>query len=159
MKKFLCVAAALGLLIAMSVPVWAQENEDMPATPEWDTVISEFFEENGINPETVTFGYYNTVTGEEHYHRGDVELTAGSITKVPLNMYFAEKIYNGEMDWDTTIKGISYEIIQMQTIRFSNNEYTYYLIEAAGEYPNFRRAICPYIGVDPDSREFAFFTV
>ena len=93
MKKFLCAAAALALLIAMSVPVWAQENEDMPAAPDWDAVIEDFFEENNIDPQTVTLGYYNTVTGEEHYHRGDAELTAGSITKVPLNMYFAEKIY------------------------------------------------------------------
>ena len=34
-----------------------------------------------------------------------------SMYKVPLNMYFTEKVYNGEIDWDTEIGGVKYSDI------------------------------------------------
>lgn len=159
MKRLIRTVAVLALIIAMSLTAYAQEREDTPAVPEWDAVIEEFIAENNMNPNSIALGYYNTVTGEERYYRGDVEITAASTTKVPLNMYFAEKLHNGEIDWDTTYDGLTYEKVQELVIRYSNNEYAEVLKKAIGSYPDFRRAICPYIGVDPDSREFSFFTV
>ena len=128
-------------------------------TDDWDKLIEDFFEENGIDPNTVTLGYYNTVTGEEHYFRGDEMMTAASVKKVPLNMYYAEKVHNGDISWETTYGGLPYSEAQELSLRYSNNEYTDILINAIGTYPEYRRAMCPYIGVDPDEMEFGFFTV
>lgn len=130
-----------------------------PAAGAWDELIATFFEENDIDPDTVALGYYNTVTGEEHYFRGDEQMTAASVSKVILNMYYAEKIYTGEISWDTTYGGLPYSEVQELSVQFSNNEYTAVLIDSVGTYPDYRRAICPYIGVDPDEKEFGFFTV
>ena len=125
----------------------------------WDALIEDFLAEHDIDPDTVTLGYYNTVTGEEHYFRGDEMMTAASVKKVPLNMYYAEKVANGDITWETTYGSLPYSEAQELSLRYSNNEYTDILINAIGTYPEYRRAMCPYIGVDPDEQEFGFFTV
>ncbi len=130
-----------------------------PEAQDWDKLIEEFFAEHNIDPDTLTLGYYNTVTGEEHYFQGDKLMTAASVKKVPLNMYYAEKLYNGEISWDTTYGGLPYSEVQELSLRYSNNEYSDILANAIGTYPDYRRAMCPYIGVDPDEMDFHFFTV
>jgi len=189
MKRFLCVFLALFIMLG-SVPVLAApatdtdvpadffegetaeapgglliapaptESGEEDASADWDSLIQDFFAQQGVDPDTVTLGYYNTVTGEEHYFRGDVQTTAASVNKLPLNMYFAEKVYNGEISFDETrYGGLPYREVQELSLRYSNNEYTSMLINAIGTYPDYRKAICPVIGVDPEEKEFGFFTV
>ncbi len=143
-----------GLLIAPN-PAASEETD----SSDWDKLIAAFLEENNVDPDTVTLGYCNTVTGEEHYFNGDVSMTAASVKKVPLNMYYAEMLHEGKISWDTTYGGLPYSEVQELSLRYSNNEYTDILINTIGTYPEYRRAMCPYIGVDPDQQEFGFFTV
>ncbi len=145
--------------VILIAPAPGTEESDEETASDWDSLIQSFFEEHNIDPDTVTLGYYNTVTGEEHYFRGDKMMTAASVKKVPLNMYYAEMLYNGEIDWDTRYGGLPYSEVQELSLRYSNNEYTDILINAIGTYPEYRRAMCPYIGVNADEMEFGFFTV
>ena len=73
----------------------------------WDKLIADFLDkyEDRNKSCSITLGYRNLVTGEEHFYKGGEYMVTCSMYKVPLNMYFTEKVYNGEMDWDTEFGG------------------------------------------------------
>lgn len=124
----------------------------------WEDVISAFFEKWGIRESSVTLGYYNTVTGEEHYINEDKYMHAASLYKVPLNMYYAEKVYNGEMAMDDLIRGIPYDRIQTNSIQYSSNELSEMLEHNIGTYREYKEAIAPYVCDDPDALPDQFYT-
>ena len=148
----------LFFIFALVIPVLRipASAEDIACSDDWDSIISRFLTDNKCRAESVALGYYNTVTGEEHYYRGDEYMETGSTYKIPLNMVYAERIYNGEMDFDTVIGVHKYQYLQRQTIVYSNNDYATLLWQNIGknnEYGNykaFRTAIAPYMGVDPN---------
>ena len=107
-KKLLCLAAALCILLSLLPTAFAEEGDERFRDKTWEEVVEAFMAEHGTDPDLVAFGYYNTVTGEEHYHRGDEYMITGSMFKVPLNMLYTEKVARGEIDWDTKFGGIAY---------------------------------------------------
>lgn len=152
MKKLLCFLAALCILCSLFPAVYADGTDDERFKDKtWDEIVDAFFEEHRTGPGFITFGYYNTVTGEEHYYDGDKYVVAASLFKVPLNMLYTEKIANGEMDWDTKINGIAYSNMLEWTIVNSDNQMAEYLWKATGSYRTYRELICPYMGVDPET--------
>ncbi len=122
-----------------------------------EEIIGAFIEERVEDPDTLTFGFYNTVTGEEYYHNGDKYMVAASVYKLPLNMYYSEKIYLGEMDWMTRFGNIPYENIQVSSLVSSNNELSEMLQNAIGDYRDYRAAIAPYLGVNTRTVEERYY--
>lgn len=152
MKKLLCLGAALCILCSLFPAACAVNADDARFQDKtWDEVVEAFFEEHSVGAGFVTFGYYNTVTGEEHYYDGDKYVIAASMFKVPLNMLYAEKIANGEMDWDTKIYGIAYSNLLEWSIVNSDNQMAEYLWKNIGSYRTYRELICPYMGEDPET--------
>lgn len=152
MKKLLCLGAALCILLSLFPAACAEGTDDERFRDKtWDEVVDGFFEEHGLGSGFVTFGYYNTVTGEEHYYDGDKYVIAASMFKVPLNMLYAEKVANGEMDWDTKIYGIAYSNLMEWSIVNSDNQMAEYLWKKTGSYRTYRELICPYMGEDPET--------
>ena len=91
----------------------------------WDKIIANFLDkyEDRNKSCSITLGYRNLVTGEEHFYKGGEYMVTCSMYKVPLNMYFTEKVYNGEMDWDTEIGGVKYsDILEGSIVRSSNSK-------------------------------------
>ncbi len=123
----------------------------------WEEIIDTFFTERGVDPESLAFGYYNTVTGEEFYHNGDMYMVAASVYKLPLNMYYAEMVYEGEIEWSTTYGNIPYEKIQRSSIESSNNELSELLQFAIGDYREYRAAIAPILGVNTRTVEERYY--
>ena len=84
-KRWICIAAALCLLLAASPFVFASQGEEEPdadarfAGKSWNEVVDVFLEEHYAEAERVGLGYYNTVTGEEYYHNPDEYFIAASI--------------------------------------------------------------------------------
>lgn len=113
-----------------------------------EEIINEFLEERQVETDRLSFGFYNTVTGEEYYHNGDKYMVAASVYKLPLNMYFSEKVYLGEIDWSTRFGNIPYENIQVSSIVSSNNELSEMLQREIGDYREYRTAIAKYLGVN-----------
>lgn len=150
LKRILAAAALLCLLLYLSPAAFA-DNEDLYKDKTWDQVIEEFFQRYDVDENGISLGYYNMVTGEEHYFNGDQYMVAGSMFKVPLNMCFTEKIHNGEMDWDTKIGSISYKTLLHDTIVHSSNDYAKILWQELGngKYRTYREIIAPYMGEDP----------
>lgn len=123
----------------------------------WEEVVGEFLSSRDIDPDNVTLGYKNTVTGEEHYHNPDQYMDAGSLYKVPLNMWFAERIYTGELTWESIVAGTTCDRLQEWTIVHSDNNFAQYMWNHIGGYHRYRTEICPYMGVDPDTVEDKYY--
>ena len=149
-KKFAAgLIAALCLISALCPAALAAPAEDDGS---WDKIIEGFLDkyEDRNKSCSMTLGYRNLVTGEEHFYKGGEYMMACDMYKVPLNMYFAEKIYNGEMDKDAEIGGVKYSDILEETIIDAVSSRAELLVNEIGSYNDYRRAICRYVGVDPD---------
>ena len=158
-KKFLSFIFIICLLASMLPAAFAETTDDAYFKDRsWDEVVAEFFESKRVDPAQVTLGYYNTVTGEEHFHQPDKYMVGGSVYKVPLNMAFAEKIYNGEMEWDKPLPYLDYETMMRKSIISSNNEISGTLmIQLAGGYWGFLNYVAPYLGVDTANVDFSYY--
>ena len=159
LKRILSFALVLCLLSGLALGAAAEGAEEEESSRDWsrflgktwEQVTEEFIEERLADPDHLSIGYCNTVTGEEHYFRGDAYMIAASLYKVPLNMIFAEKVAAGEMDWDTEISCVPYELLQEYTIVYSNNDMAEILWRAVGTYREYREYIAPYMGEDAET--------
>ncbi len=133
-------------------------NEEYFDGRSWEEVIADFFEKHRIDHDRITLGYYNTVTGEEHYYQPDKYMVGASVYKVPLNMAYAEKISKGEMDWDSLTPYEPYEDLMRNSIIYSNNEDSGTLMfNLGGTYRGFLNYIAPYLGVDTETVEPQYY--
>lgn len=130
----------------------------------WEEVMADFLAVRLIDPAQVTAGYYNTVTGEEHYHNPDTLMYGASTAKLPTNMVYAERVSKGEMTMDTLIRGNRYGLLQELSLINSDNpaQNTMVIDLGGGNYVEFRKQILPYIGeteetVDQEVLERNFF--
>lgn len=156
-RRFLCLAAVFCLLLTFVPSAHALYGEETFAGKSWEEVVQGLMDEYGVKPDSVAMGYCNTVTGETHYHRGDEYIVAASMYKVPLNMVFTERVAKGELDWDTKISGLPYSTLLEWTIINSDNDAAEKLWNKLGGYQKYRKLICPYMGVDPDTVDKMFW--
>lgn len=131
---------------------------ELTVSPEqsWEDVVASLFEKYNVYEETdpehtgrISLGYYNTVTGEEYYHSGDEYLISASMFKIPENMIMCDRIYNGEMDFDTIIYDQPYSYYQYRTISHSDNQRAWDMFNYMGGYANFKTLQKQYLGSDP----------
>ena len=172
-KFLLCMLLALSMLLPCLPGAAAEEPEQAEQTEQtdqasdeerfagktWDQVVEEFLQSWGTEEKKVGIGYYNTVTGEEHYVNPDQYMVSASMYKVPLNMVFLDRVSSGEMDWDTTISGYPYEQALEQTIVHSDNNIAVNMVRwvlGNGRWQEGRRALAPYCGLDPETVDYKF---
>ena len=153
----LLAALCLTALLPMSASA-ADLNDPRFDDKTWEEIMAQFLLDHDVAPEQVTAGYYNTVTGEEHYHNPDQLMYGASVAKLPTNMLYAERIYNGEMTFDDKIRGNSYRIIQRLSIVNSDNPSMELMVNdlGGGNYREFRKQILPYIGETEETVEDSF---
>ena len=117
LNLLLCVLLLLGMFppgyaenVAAEEAVSADEaaETEPDVRNEWETRLLLMLQEHDANPETVGAGYYNLVTGEEHYYNGDQYRISGSMYKVPLNMLFMNWIDEGKLTLEDSIGGYRY---------------------------------------------------
>ncbi|MCR4935001.1 MAG: class A beta-lactamase-related serine hydrolase, partial [Oscillospiraceae bacterium] len=111
----------------------------------WEELIAGFLREHGLDGSRVGLYYYNTVTGEAQGWNGDAYFTAASTYKVPINLVFADKVSRGEMTLDDPVGGVPLRNIQFNTLRNSDNSQGELLIEALGNYTQYKAAMTPYL--------------
>lgn len=158
LKKLLCAVAVLSMLLCLFPAAYADNAADEKFRDKtWDELIEEFIGNKDLLDRQIALGYYNLVTGEEHYLHGDQYMVAASTYKVPLNMVFAEKISRGEMSLDTVIGYKKYsELLHTTIVDSSNNDAETLWLEL-GDYMQFRRMIAPYMGEDPATVSSKFY--
>lgn len=139
--------------------------EEEPAEPKisvsagqsWEDAVKMLFEKYNVYEETdpdhtgrLSLGYYNTVTGEEHYHSGDEYLISASMFKIPENMICSDKIRDGKLTMDTVIYDAPYSYYQYRTISQSDNQRAWDLFNYLGGYSSFKTLQKEYLGSDPE---------
>lgn len=165
MKKV--VAVLLTFVFAINIPsayaegsvldALADDNVNPVAADAWQQYIDFLFRYDNVDPEKVAFGYYNAETGEEYYHNADEYFIAASMYKVPLNMIFAEKVGNGEMEMDTKISGVKYSDLQWATIVDSSNERAELMWNYLGGYGVYKRLSAKYLTSDVDNLPYKYY--
>ena len=118
------------------------------ADQDWDTLILDLLAEHDLYGTQVAVGYLNLVTGEEHYLNPDEYMTAASMFKLPLCMYYTELLKTGKTTWDEQKEGESYKSVQDNILLYSDNKAAERLWEKLGGYAEFRRLTAPYMGAD-----------
>lgn len=158
-KHILILLVVLAMLLPLAPSVSAEDADDDArfAGKSWQEIMEEFFAEHGTNTKKVACGWCNTVTGEEQYWNGDQYMVSGSMYKVPMNMIFAEKVYNGEIGWSTFVGAYRYEYAIHATIVESNNDVARSMWEYLGGYQPYRHLLAPYMGEDPDTVDEKFY--
>ena len=162
--KLIRLAAAglvLSLLLCLIPCARASESPDESYYKDktWEEVIQDLMDKYGADLDSIGVGYYNTVTGEEHYLKPDEYLVAASMYKVPLNMVFTDRVVRGERDGDTSISGYPYESALEETIINSNNTIATNMVRwvlGNGNWQEGRRFLAPYCGLDPETVDYKF---
>ena len=102
---------------------------------------------NKIGEKQLALGWLDLETGEAYYVNKDVNFYGASLYKVALNMYWAEKVANGEATWDTTVGGGRLETLMTGSLEQSNNNYSYKLYQPLGAYRASKLVEAPYYGM------------
>ena len=125
----------------------------------WEQVMDGFVSEHGISSFNIAAGYLNLVTGEAKYYNAQEFMNTGSMYKVPLNMYYAEKVSTGEYTMDTPIWGRTYKDLQEGSLIYSDNEMAITLWKYAfGTFYEYQVAMCPYLGItDPEKVDSTYY--
>ena len=110
-------------------------------------VIEEYLEANHIDEKQLALGWLDLETGESYYVNKDEEFYGASVYKVALNMYWAEKVANGEATWDTLVGGGRLETLMTGSLEQSNNNYSYKLYQPLGAYRASKLAVAHYYGM------------
>ena len=156
-RRILCLILT-AVFVLGCVPAGAAGYVDERFTDKsWEEVIDDFFTQHNIDPARVSLGYYNTVSGETHFHNGDQYRVAGSMYKVALNMYWAEKVYLEEIDWEEQFLGVDLKRVQEWTIINSDNDYAAAMFEKIGTYRQYREAVAHFYGEDPDTVDEKYY--
>ena len=158
-KLLLSAAAVICTALCLTSAASAVDlNDQRFKDKTWEEVMADFLAEHETEAEQVTAGYYNTVTGEEHFLNPDQLMYGASVAKLPTNMLYAERVYNGEMTMDTLIRGNRYELLQRLSLVNSDNPAMETMVKdlGGGNYAEFRKQILPYIGLTEEDVDDAF---
>lgn len=150
---------ALGSLLLLSLLILPVSAMDSPepsrvSEGELEEAFAALIDATAPSYAHVALGYKNTVTGEEHYANADEYIVGASLYKTPLNMIYAERIYRGELSFDTEFAGRSYRDIQSSSLTYSSNPPSEILLGDIGGYIPMREAIAEYLGQGPTDREY-----
>ncbi len=174
-KKYpLILLAGILLFLLLCPAALAEEDTADQETAAADTVEEDTWEdrllqmlaEHGANPETIGAGYYNFVTGEEHFFNPDGYRISGSMYKVPMNMLMLDWIAEGRLGEEETVYGRRYQDLLEGTVIHSNNDDAQTLWTWIGEhspelpgtyYHRYRILIAPYMGEDPETVDAKFY--
>ena len=181
-RRILAVMAALILCLSVSVSAFAADVTDETAALEaveasapgdeisfegksWDEIMDALLAKHNTSRDSVAVAYVNLVSGDEYFINPDTYMVAASMYKLPLNMYFTEKLNSGELEW---MYPFPYEGVRDDSIIYSDNNQSMFLYDILGGYDKFRELTSEYLGsnyaeLDPNdafnnkytAREFA----
>lgn len=158
LRRLTAFLTALVLSFAAAVTASAAKKSTEPT--EYDVtdknaerVIADFVEEYAVNSDTVAVGYKNLVTGETALFHEDYFAFEASLYKLPLNMYWAEKVYEGEITMDEPVGNNTLEYVQRRSLVNSNNPLSERLVEKIGSFSDFRRIAGRFYGMTEEEIE------
>ncbi len=121
--------------------------------------VERYISAKGINPGSITVGWYDIESGEEWYHGADVFMEGASTYKLPLAMLYADLIEEGVYTREDKIGAwVLEDAIREMLVRSSNTAADTLHFAYSQNQRTFREGLAPYCGLDPDSLPSGFYT-
>lgn len=143
------------LLMALGIPCLAAET----AAPSQalHEQMEQFRLDYGLNEQNFSICYYNTVTGEEYRWNDTRFMTAASTYKLPLNLYYYENEWAGEISTDTTISGVKLADCRYQTMVWSDNDLAIDMLYRIGNFRTYKDAMLRYFTMPAEQISSAYY--
>lgn len=126
------------------------EPEEHPIADGAREIIENYLSEHRLGQKQIAVGWRDIRSGEEYYFNPDTNFYGASLYKLALNMYFAEQVSAGEMDWDSLVSGAKLDVLMTGSLEESNNNYSYALTRYFGSYRKFRIRTSYLYGMTPE---------
>jgi len=164
-KKILAALAALILCFSAQAPAFAADAAPSPESESeisfegksWDDVVDELLEQFNTTRYSISAGYLNLASGEEHYVNGDNYNTAGVLYLLPMNMYLADTNNGGIESWTANNPGVDFAALRKDTLSYSADASAVNLTELLGGYNEFRSKTAEYMGTSADALDPTLF--
>ncbi len=147
---------ALALLLALP----AAAADDLAAeygfeTNSLDEIMAQFMANYSLNESNFSVAYYASGDGTEYRFADDVFRTAGSMYKLPLNMYYYDQERSGAISSDLTINGWSLSTLHRETIVNSNNDMAIAMLYHLGSFRQYRELMTQFCDQDYPAAYYA----
>ena len=164
-KKILAALAALILCFSAQTPAFAADAVPAPETEteisfegkSWDDVVDKLLEQFNTTRYSISAGYLNLASGEEHYVNGDNYSTVGALYLLPMNMYFADSSNGGIETWSANLPDMDFALLRKDTLTYSADASAETLTQLMGGYNEFRSKTAEYMGTSADALDTALF--
>ncbi|MCD8100357.1 MAG: serine hydrolase [Oscillospiraceae bacterium] len=157
-KSAAALLLALALCLQFSLPVSAAAEADDGAASGVENIVAEFAEKYNLTESNFALGWYDIYSGESWYYGENSWMTAGSMYKLPLAMYYIDKISAGELSLDSQLSGYSIERLLQLTVQYSSNDTAKILSDAlSANRAEYRGMIAKYSGLEADELPDSYY--
>ena len=142
---FILLAAVL-----LTLPCAAVDSSDGAVLDpvELDELMAPYIKDHSLNDKNFGLAFLYTGTHETYFINGDNFMYAASMSKVPLCMALAEKVYTGELQQEDTINSVTITKIEEACIISSNNALAG--LAYGSMLPHSDELMAAYSGMTPD---------
>lgn len=152
MTRALAVLLSLSLLLPLLAGTGRAAQDDSLSAQ-----LAAFMAKYGLNESNFSCSYFNTVTGESCSFNENRLMTAASLYKLPLNMYYYEQEAAGNISPNARYGGYPLSQCHQQSLQFSNNELSQAMVRALGTTSRYKHLMLKYGGVPETEIGQAFF--
>ena len=140
-------------MLALLLALPAAAADDLAAeygfeTNSLDEIMAQFMADYGLNEGNFSMAYYASGDGTEYRFADDVFRTAGSMYKLPLNIYYYDQERSGAISSDLTINGWSLSTLHRETIVNSNNDMAIAMLYHLGSFRQYRDLMAQFCDQD-----------
>lgn len=125
-RQSLCLALGLLLLLSLSVPAFAEDEEETGVLDEAEltAIIEQALEETGTGGAQISVAAQFTRTGEEYYYNGDDWYYTASVYKLPMIMRFTRMLVEGDPEGRIPPSFVEQaELIKERCLVYSDNSW------------------------------------
>ena len=157
MHRLLLIIAAVVISAQVFAPAAAPVPDGNVVDAELDRLVSEFINQYRLNEYSFSFAYYNTVTGETYLYNEHKLMLAASIYKLPLALYYYDRIEDGSANLDRSYAGHSLENALRLSLQYSDNEAALAMFNSIGRFADYTNALLEYMAVPAEERGLRTF--
>ena len=153
-RVFLLLALSL-LLLPRAAAEDALAEEYSFATSSLDEIMAQFMAGYGLTEGNCSVAYYATGDHAEYRVADDTYRVAGSLFKLPLNMYYYDLERTGAISKNLTIGGWSLSTLHRETIVNSNNDMAIAMLYHLGSFRQYRELMTRFCDQDYPAAYYA----
>lgn len=143
------------LVLLLVCPAMAAQ----PPETELDDILADYMADMGLNENNFSLSYYNTVTGEQYAFNDKKFMVAASTFKLPLNMYYYEMEWAGEIEPDAYLPqaGVRLDVAHELSMVDSNNEVSIGMLYSLGDFAVYKEKMRKYFTMAEEEIDYIYY--